>query len=138
MRLSTLLKQKANQMKSFNMRKAFEKDQKRFQKFHASFNDFLLDYSKNLIDDEVMNLLLDWAEKSGLQKAIKAMFSGKKINTTEGRAVLHTALRAPADKEIFVDGKNVVPEVQAVLEKMRKFSDAVRTGTWCGATGKAI
>ena len=138
MELNIQLKQKAEKMKSFNMREAFEKDENRFQKFHAIFNDFLLDYSKNLIDDEVMTLLLDWAKKEKLADAINAMFSGEKINTTEGRAVLHTALRASADKEIYVDGKNVVPDVQAVLEKMHKFSDAVRTGAWRGTTGKEI
>ena len=127
MRFNTQLKQKAKEMKNFNMRKAFEKDSNRFQKFHAAFNDFLLDYSKNLIDDETMELLLEWAGKEGLSKAIAAVFSGKKINTTEKRAVLHTALRAPADKKICVDGKNVVPDIQAVLEKMHHFSDAVRT-----------
>ena len=138
MELNTELKQKAIEMKNFNMREAFEKDKNRFQKFHATFNDFLLDYSKNLIDDEVMTLLLDWAKKEKLADAINAVFSGQKINTTEGRAVLHTALRAPANKEICVDGKNVVPDVQAVLEKMHQFSDAVRGGTWRGATGKEI
>ncbi len=138
MSISTQLKQKAKQMKNFNMREAFEKDIDRFQKFHAVFNDFLLDYSKNLIDEDVMALLLNWAEKVKLHKAINDMFSGKKINTTEGRAVLHTALRAPADKVIRVDGKNVVPDVQAVLEKMHKFSESVHTGAWRGATGKEI
>ena len=138
MRLNSRLKQKAKEMKSFNMREAFEKDSNRFQKFHTVFNDFLLDYSKNLIDDETMELLLGWAEKEGLSKAIAAVFSGKKINTTENRAVLHTALRAPAGKVIKVDRKNVVPDIQAVLEKMHKFSDALRTGAWCGASGKEI
>ena len=116
MRLNTQLKQKAKQMKNFSMRDAFEKDANRFQKFHATFNDFLLDYSKNLIDDEVMSLLFSWAEKENLKKAIKDMFSGKKINTTENRAVLHTALRNQSDQPIYVDGKNVMPEVKKVLE----------------------
>ena len=118
--INTLLKQKAKEMKKFNMRNAFEKDSHRFQKFHVTCNDFLLDYSKNLIDDETMDLLLTWAEKKGLQKAIKAMFSGKKINTTENRAVLHTALRNQSNKPIYVDGKNVMPEVRTVLEKMKE------------------
>ena len=138
MRLNTQLKKKAKEMKNFNMRDAFEKDAKRFQKFHATFNDFLLDYSKNLIDDEAMSLLLNWADKVALKKAIKDMFSGKKINTTEGRAVLHTALRNQSNKPIYVDGKDVMPEVKKVLEKMHKFSDSVRDGTWRGATGKEI
>ena len=138
MRLDTQLKQKAKQMKSFNLRFAFENDENRFQKFHATFNDFLLDYSKNLIDDEVMKLLFDWAEKAKLKQAIKSMFSGKKINTTEGRAVLHTALRNQSKTPIYVDGKNVMPEIHSVLEKMKVFSESVRSGTWRGATGKEI
>lgn len=138
MRITTQLKQKAKEMKNFSLREAFEKDTQRFQKFHATFNDFLLDYSKNLIDEEGMALLLNWAEKEGLSKAIKAMFSGKKINTTENRAVLHTALRNQSEKPIYVDGKNVMPEVRAVLEKMHQFSDSVRNGTWRGATGEGI
>ena len=138
MKLNAQLKQKAKEMRNFSMRNAFEKDANRFQKFHATFNDFLLDYSKNLIDDEVMALLLNWAEKEKLRKAINDMFSGKKINTTENRAVLHIALRTPVDKIIRVDGKNVIPDVHTVLEKMKKFSDAVRNGSWRGETGKEM
>ena len=138
MELENRLEQKAQQMKSFNLRAAFEKESDRFQKFHATFNDFLLDYSKNLIDEETMSLLLEWAEQSKLHEAIQAMFSGEKINTTENRAVLHTALRNQSEKPILVDGKDVMPDVRAVLDKMHHFSDAVRDGTWVGATGKAI
>ena len=132
------LKQKAIKMKNYNLRDAFEKDSNRFQKFHAVFNDFLLDYSKNLIDDEVMDLLRKWAEEAKLSESIQKMFSGEKINTTENRAVLHTALRNTSDKPVYVDGKDVMPEVKAVLEKMHGFSDKVRKGVWRGATGKAI
>ena len=138
MRLIPQLRQKAKQMKNFNMRQAFEKDAQRFQKFHAIFNDFLLDYSKNLIDDETVNLLLDWAEKARLKKAINAMFSGKKINTTENRSVLHIALRNQSNNPIYVDRKDVMPKIRDVLEKMRQFSESVRNGTWRGATGKEI
>ena len=138
MRLNTQLKQKAKQMKSFSIRDAFKNDADRFQKFHATFNDFLLDYSKNLIDEETMTLLFDWAEKEGLSKAIKSMFSGKKINTTEGRAVLHTALRNQSNNPVYVDGKNVMPDVRAVLKKMQDFSESVRNGIWRGETGKQI
>ena len=134
----TELKQKANEMKNFNMREAFKKDENRFQKFHITFNDFLLDYSKNLIDDETMDLLFRWAEEANLQKAVKTMFYGEKINTTENRAVLHTALRNQSNNPIYVDGKDVMPDVKKVLEKMHQFSDSVRDGTWRGATGKEI
>ena len=132
------LKQKAKEMKNYNLREAFQKDTKRFQKFHAVFNDFLLDYSKNLIDDEVMALLDKWAEESKLAENIQKMFSGEKINTTENRAVLHTALRNTSDKPVYVDGKDVMPEIKAVLGKMHDFSDKVREGAWRGATGKEI
>ena len=138
MTLNTELEKKSKEMKNFNMREAFEKDSKRFQKFHATFNDFLLDYSKNLIDDEVMGLLFDWAKKEKLSDAINAMFSGEKINTTENRAVLHTALRNQSNRPVFVDGKDVMPDVKAVLNKMHDFSDKVREGIWRGATGKEI
>ena len=97
-----------------------------------------LDYSKNRITDETIELLLQLAEESGLRARIDAMFSGEKINITEKRAVLHTALRAPKGASILVDGKNVVPEVHAVLDKMAGFSDRVRNGEWKGHTGKRI
>jgi len=97
-----------------------------------------LDYSKNRVTDETLNLLLQLAEESGLRDRIDAMFSGEKINITEKRAVLHIALRAPKDESILVDGKNVVPEVHAVLDRMADFSDRVRSGEWKGHTGKRI
>jgi glucose-6-phosphate isomerase len=97
-----------------------------------------LDYSKNRVTDETLNLLLQLAEESGLRERIDAMFSGEKINITENRAVLHVALRAPKDESILVDGKNVVPEVHAVLEQMAAFSNRVRGGEWKGHTGKRI
>ncbi len=97
-----------------------------------------LDYSKNRITNETLKLLLKLAEESGLKPRIKAMFSGEKINITENRAVLHVALRAPKGAKIFVDGKNVVPEVHAVLDKMAAFSNRVRSGAWKGHTGKRI
>jgi glucose-6-phosphate isomerase len=97
-----------------------------------------LDYSKNRITDETIELLLQLADESGLRARIDAMFRGEKINITEKRAVLHTALRAPKGASILVDGKNVVPEVHAVLDKMAGFSDRVRNGEWKGHTGKRI
>ena len=97
-----------------------------------------LDYSKNRVTDETLKLLLQLAEEAKLRERIDAMFSGEKINITEKRAVLHTALRAPKTASILVDGKNVVPEVHAVLDKMARFSDRVRSGEWKGHTGKRI
>src|SRR6185312_9147260 len=97
-----------------------------------------LDYSKNLVTNETLRLLVSLAMESELPKRIKAMFSGEKINITENRAVLHVALRAPKDAKIFVDGKNVVPDVHAVLNKMTAFARRVRSGEWKGHTGKRI
>ena len=97
-----------------------------------------LDYSKNLITDETLKLLLQLANESGLRERIDAMFRGEKINVTENRAVLHVALRAPRGASIIVDGENVVPQVHAVLDKMVQFSARVRSGAWKGHTGKAI
>ena len=98
----------------------------------------MLDYSKNRVTEETMTLLMQLADACNLREEIDAMFSGKKINATENRAVLHTALRAPKDAVVEVDGKNVIPEVHAVLEKMGAFADKVRAGEWLGYTGKPI
>jgi glucose-6-phosphate isomerase len=97
-----------------------------------------LDYSKNLVTDETLRLLIELARESGLQMRIDAMFRGEKINITEKRAVLHVALRAPRGASIVVDGENVVPAVHAVLDKMADFSNRVRSGVWKGHTGKRI
>jgi glucose-6-phosphate isomerase len=97
-----------------------------------------LDYSKNRIDDETLRLLIVLAEQSELQARIEAMFRGEKINVTEGRAVSHVALRASRGTSIVVDGKNVVPQVHAVLDKMADFSNRVRSGQWKGHTGNAF
>ncbi len=97
-----------------------------------------LDYSKHRLTDETLRLLLRLADESGLRGKIDAMFRGDKINLTENRAVLHVALRAPRDERIVVDGKDVVPEVHAVLDKMAGFCDRVRSGEWKGYTGKRI
>ena len=132
------LRQKAKEMKSFNLRQAFDKDSDRFDRFHTEFDGFLLDYSKNLIDDETMDLLYQWANESHLKEAIQKMFSGEKFNSTEGRAVLHTALRNRTGKPVMVDGKDVMPDVLTVLDRMHTFSDAIRSGKWQGATGKKI
>lgn len=97
-----------------------------------------LDYSKNRVTDETLGLLLQLAKQSGLRARMGPIFGGEKINITEKRAVLHTALRAPKDASILVDGMNVVPEVHAVLERMADFSNRTRSGEWKGHTGKRI
>jgi glucose-6-phosphate isomerase len=96
------------------------------------------DYSKHLITDETLSLLLKLTEETGLRDHINAMFDGEKINVTEKRAVLHVALRAPKKQSIEVDGKDVVPQVHVVLDKMAEFSNRVRSGEWKGHTGKTI
>ena len=121
-----------------HLRQLFADDPKRGQRLALEAIGLYLDYSKNRVTDETIQLLLQLAEDSGLRDRIDAMFSGEKINVTEKRAVLHVALRAPKDEEILVDGKNVVPEVHAVLDRMSDFSDRVRSGEWQGHTGKRI
>ena len=116
----------------------FEQDPHRGERLTAEGVGLFLDYSKNRVTDETLTLLLQLAEESGLGQRIMAMFSGEKINITENRAVLHIALRAPKGATILVDGKNVVPEVHAVLDKMADFSNRVRSGEWKGHTGKQI
>src|SRR5262249_342278 len=111
---------------------------KRGQRMAIEAVGLYLDYSKNRITDETLKLLLQLAEESGLRARIDAMFSGEKINITENRAVLHVALRAPRDESIVVDGKNGVPEGQAVLDRMADFSNRLRSGAWKGHTGKRI
>ncbi len=121
-----------------HLRELFAQDPKRAEKFTASAAGLFLDYSKNRVTSETLKLLIQLAEESGLKARIEAMFTGEKINITENRAVLHVALRAPKGATILVDGKNVVPEVHAVLDKMAKFADRVRSGAWKGHTGKRI
>src|ERR1700756_1839105 len=121
-----------------HLRQLFSDDPKRGQRMAVEAVGLYLDYSKNRIPRETLDLLLQLAEESGLRPRIDAMFSGEKINITEKRAVLHTALRAPKDATILVDGKNVVPEVHAVLDRMADFSNRVRRGEWKGHTGKRI
>lgn len=122
------------------IKELFKEDKGRFDKFHltAANGDLLVDYSKNIIDEETLSLLLELAEETKLKDNIEAMFSGEKINRTEDRAVLHTALRNFSGKPVYVDGKDVMPEVQAVLEKMKTFSEKVISGEWKGYTGKEI
>ena len=121
-----------------HLRQLFADDSDRGQGMAIEAVGLYLDYSKNRVTGETLNLLLQLAEESGLRERIDAMFSGEKINITEKRAVLHVALRAPKDESILVDGKNVVPEVHAVLDRMADFSNRVRSGEWKGHTGKRI
>ncbi len=125
-------------IKNVTLHELFGADAKRGEKLTASGAGLFLDYSKNRITDETLKLLLQLAKESGLKDRIEAMFTGEKINITEDRAVLHAALRAPKNAKIFVDGKNVVPEVHDVLEKMGAFANRVRSGKWKGHTGKRI
>jgi glucose-6-phosphate isomerase len=121
------------------LKELFAKDAKRFDTFSLTFGgDILVDYSKNLITEQTLKLLIDLARETDLRSAIDAMFNGDKINQTEGRAVLHTALRNRSDRPIECDGKDVMPEVNAVLAKMKAFCDKVISGEWKGYTGKAI
>jgi glucose-6-phosphate isomerase len=125
-------------IKNLHLRKLFADDPKRGERLTVEALGLYLDYSKNRITDQTLKLLLQLARESGLPEKIEAMFAGEKINVTENRAVLHVALRAPKGETILVDGKNVVPEVHAVLDKMAEFSNRVRSGEWKGFTGKRI
>ena len=132
------LAQHHNQVRHMRMRDLFEHDPDRAQNFSLQVGNLYLDYSKNRITDETIEILLKLAEDADVKKQIKAMFDGKKINTTEKRAVLHTALRAPKTTKIVVDGADVVPEVHKVLKRMETFSKTVRSGDWKGGSGKSI
>jgi glucose-6-phosphate isomerase len=132
------LRQHADSLRDVHLRTLFAEDPARGERLTAEVGGLFLDYSKNRINDETLRLLVGLAEESGLRDRIDAMFRGDKINITENRAVLHVALRAPRDAEIFVDGKNVVPDVHAVLDKLTDFADRVRGGQWTGHTGKRI
>ena len=134
----TALQSHYDQTKNDSLRDAFKRDTKRFNKFSVDFNGILFDYSKNRITDQTLSLLIDLAHHAGLDAKIKAMFSGEKINTTEHRAVLHTALRNRNNHPVYVDGQDVMPEINRVLSKMRAFCASVRSGEWKGYTGKAI
>jgi len=125
-------------VQSVHLRKLFADNPRRAERFSLDALGIYLDYSKNRITDKTVTLLLQLAGESGLRERIDAMFRGDKINITENRAVLHVALRAPKDQTILVDGKNVVPEVHAVLDKMTAFCNRVRSGEWKGHTGKRI
>ena len=120
------------------LRDMFQADAERAQRYTFDAAGLHVDLSKNLVDGDVVKQLLELAEEADLKGRIDAMFTGEHINATEDRAVLHTALRAPADAELTVDGQDVTADVHEVLGRMRNFSSALRSGEWVGHTGKAI
>jgi glucose-6-phosphate isomerase len=138
------LQKHQREMAEVHMRDLFARDPQRFENLSLQLSDgtsdgeILFDYSKNRVTQETMRLLCDLARQANLQSKIEAMFTGQKYNNTENRAVLHVALRNRSNRPILVDGKDVMPEVNAVLAKMRAFSEAVRSGAWKGYTGKPI
>lgn len=116
----------------------FTEDPQRFEKFSIQFENLLVDYSKNRISEETLPLLFELAKECELEEAINAMFNGEKINHTENRAVLHTALRKRSNKPVYVDGEDVMPKINRVLEQMKAFSERVHSGEWSGFSGKKI
>ncbi len=132
------LEAKASEAKKWNMREMFAKDPQRAERFSAEACGIFLDYSKNLIDDDAMAKLFALLPFAKFDEMRKSFFSGEKINTTEKRAVLHTALRYKGNSPIYVDGKDVMPEVRAVLNHMEEFTNLVRSGKWKGFSGKSI
>ena len=132
------LKEHHRDIHDVHLRTLFANDRSRGERMTAEAAGVYLDYSKNRVTDRTIELLIRLAEDSGLRERIDAMFRGEKINSTEDRAVLHVALRAPRGASIMLDGKNVVPEVHAVLDKMADFSDRLRSGRWKGHTGKRL
>ena len=128
----------SQKMRDVHLRQLFADDPGRGERLTAEAAGIFLDYSKNRVTDETLGLLLQLAEESGLKARIEAMFRGEKINVTEGRAVLHVALRAPKGESISVDGEDVVPQVHAVLDRMAGFAGKIRSGAWKGHTGKPI
>ncbi len=134
----TTLEAHYRQVKDIHLRTLFAEDPGRAERFSLTAGDLFLDYSKNRITAETMRLLTALAKATGLGEGIEAMFRGDKINRTENRAVLHTALRSDPSAEILVDGENVVPAVHRVLDQMAVFSERVRSGQWKGFTGKPV
>lgn len=125
-------------LQATHMRELFAEDDDRFRKFSLQFEDILVDYSKNILNEEALRLLLQLADEMELKKAIDGMFRGEKINQTENRSVLHTALRNRSNTPVIVDGEDVMAEVNRVLAQMQRFSDRIRSGEWKGYTGKPI
>jgi glucose-6-phosphate isomerase len=126
------------EVRDLKMTELFQNDPDRFDKYSIRFEDLLLDYSKNILRDDTLPLLMQLAKEVGLEDAIVSLFSGDKINETEGRAVLHTALRNIDDEPVHVDGHDIMPDIRAVLGQMERFSDSIINGSWKGYTGRAI
>jgi glucose-6-phosphate isomerase len=125
-------------LQATHMRELFSEDSNRFEKFHAQFEDILIDYSKNILNEEALRELINLANEVELPQAISALFRGEKINRTEDRSVLHIALRNRSNSPILVEGQDVMPQVNKVLEQIKNFSDSVISGAWKGYTGKSI
>jgi len=125
-------------VREMKLRDLFSEDPKRFDQLSIRFEDILLDYSKNRITKDTRDLLIELAKECGLKESIEAMFNGEKINETEGRAVLHTALRNPDRTGLLLDGHDILPDIHNVLDQMKRFSEQVINGEWKGGTGKAI
>ncbi len=134
----TSLEKHYREMAGLHLRQLFAEDGKRGERLAVEAAGIYLDYSKNRITDETLRLLLQLARESGLRDRIDAMFRGDKINVSENRAVLHVALRAPRGVSIIYDGRNVVPDVHAVLDRMADFARRLRGGAWKGHTGERI
>jgi glucose-6-phosphate isomerase len=126
------------QLKGVEMKTLFAQNPSRFDQMSLQFEDILLDYSKNIATDETLSLLIKLAKECGLKAAVDAMYKGEVINVTENRAVLHTALRNRSNKAVMVDGKNIMPDVNAVLKRMEQFCHKVIAGNWKGYSGKSI
>ena len=133
-----VLEAHAKEMKQVHMRDLFAQDPDRFNKYSLKLNDILVDYSKNLMAEETKSKLLDLARERDLEGCIKRLFDAKKVNTTENRLVLHTALRNRSNRPMVVDGEDVMPDINRVLGRMRELVDKVRSGAWKGSTGKPI
>ncbi len=132
------LQLEAARLKQTNISALFASDPQRFERFHLQFENILLDYSKNILDQKALNQLITLAQECGLKDAIEAMFVGEKINRTEDRAVLHTALRNRSNQPVYFEGKDVMPDVNAVLDQMKGFVEKLHSGKWKGYTGKPI
>ena len=125
-------------LKNVHMKDLFANDPGRFDKFSTKFEDILLDFSKNRVTEETMDLLYKLAQQEDVKGKAQSMYKGDKINTTEGRAVLHIALRNQSDDPIYVDGEDVMPAVRETLARIRTFTEKVRSGAWKGYTGKSV
>ena len=132
------LDQHAEDAELWQMRELFAADPQRFERLSVEAADLFLDYSKNRLDGRTLELLVQLAKERGVEQRRDAMFAGERINNTENRAVLHTALRAPRDAKLTVDGQDIPADVHAVLDRIKTFTDAVRSGEWKGHTGKPI